>query len=98
MVLSTCGINQAYPREDTGFRVLAEVPEFTDLLSATPRHAATLLVVPCKFILPVEIEHAPEDQILCVVTGSWHDKLTDGFCGQAFSSSTSFLFTLLQST
>lgn len=29
-------------------------------------------------------------KILCVVTGSWHDKLTDGFCRQVFSSSTSF--------
>lgn len=40
----------------------AEIQGFTDLLSATPRHGATLLVVPCKFILSVEIEHAPEDQ------------------------------------
>lgn len=48
-------------QKDAGFRVPAEVQGFTDLLSATPRHGATLLVVPCKFILPVEIEHAPED-------------------------------------
>ena len=40
----------------------AEIQGFTDLLSSTPRHRVTLLVVPCKFILPVEIEHAPEDQ------------------------------------